>query len=114
MCEQNCTGFIFCKLYSVVLQKLLLVDLKASIFVICLYLTGNESFNNILVMVFGNVNFCGPVIAFFLDNTVSGKSRTMLLHFPHIINPLKTTGIFHKATYNKLRGSLYIFRVHKP
>ena len=97
MCVQNCTGFICCKFYSVVHGKLLLVNLQASISAICLYLTGNESFNNILVMVFGNVNFCGPVIAFFLDNTVSGKSRTMLLYFPQIINPFMTTGIFHKA-----------------
>lgn len=37
--------------------------------------TGSEAFDRILVMVFGNVNFCGPVIAFILDNTIPGTKK---------------------------------------
>ena len=33
---------------------------------------GSETLDMVLVMVVGNVAFCGPVIAFILDNTIPG------------------------------------------
>ena len=41
--------------------------------VLLYFVSGNQTFENVLTMILGNPILSGTVIAFFLDNTVPGK-----------------------------------------